>query len=317
LGRRLASNTVIVPAQGGFSADTRPATQLPHRWIEAKTEAEYKGTVVRLLTEMRLDGTIPFGWIADNTRWMRKPRTYSDMEAALENTAQTYRRQLWDNQDTYVEVWLEKEALAGVVVDITSEFDVPLMVTRGYPSVSFLHEAAEAIDNRAGVDSTASMFANIGRAIEAGKSQEDAIAGLLPMFMGGGKDVVIYYLGDHDPSGVDIARNVAQRLGEFANAYIDFRRVAVTEDQIAEFNLPTRPTKHTDTRAKDWIGGSVELDAIPVEDLRALVRDCIEEHIDQTQLEQLRTVEAEERDVLHRLMSREFVYLVRNGNGGS
>jgi hypothetical protein len=109
--------------------------QAVSRGVIAKTEGEYKSTVCRLLTDMRLDGVIPFGWIAENTRWMRKPRTYSSMESALENTASTYRRQVWDNQGAYVEIWLEKEALAGVVVDITSEFDVPLMVTRGYPSV--------------------------------------------------------------------------------------------------------------------------------------------------------------------------------------
>jgi len=255
---------------------------------------------------MRLDGTIPYGWIADNTRWMRKPRTYSSMEAALQNTAHTYRRQVWDNQYTYVEVWLEKEALAGVLVDITAEFDVPLMVTRGYPSVSFLHEAAEAIDDAA-----------LG-SVDTGTKDEQAMAlASRVLGLGGGKDVVIYYLGDHDPSGVDIPRNVEERLSEFASAYIDFRHVAVTDEQIDEFDLPTRPTKRTDTRAKNWEGGSVELDAIPVEDLRALVRDCIEEHVDQDQLAQLQTVEAEEREVLRRLMSREFVDLARNNGPAS
>jgi hypothetical protein len=245
---------------------------------------------------------------------MRKPRTFSSMEAALKNTASTYRRQVWDNQNTYVEVWLEKEALAGVLVDITSEYDVPLMVTRGYPSVSFLHEAAEAIAAAAGVQSFGGWLAEVAKAKEGGTDTMAAIDKVgLGVFLG--KDVVIYYLGDHDPSGVDIPRNVEHRLNEFADAFIDFRRVAVTEDQIAEFDLPTRPTKRTDTRAKNWEGGSVELDAIPVEDLRALVRDCIEEHVDQDQLDQLQTVEAEEREVLRRLMSREFVDLARNGGG--
>ena len=79
--------------------------QLTTQSVIAKTEAEYKTTVVRLLVEMRLAGDIPFDWIADNTRWMRKPRTFSSMEAALQNTARTYRRAPWDNQDVYVEIW--------------------------------------------------------------------------------------------------------------------------------------------------------------------------------------------------------------------
>lgn len=103
--------------------------QLTSLGVIAKTEGEYKSTVVRLLTEMRRARYVPFGWIADNTRWMRKPNTYSSLEQALRITAQAYRRSVWDNQDVYVEVWLEKDALSGVLYDVTEEFDVPLMVT--------------------------------------------------------------------------------------------------------------------------------------------------------------------------------------------
>ena len=95
-----------------------------------KTEASYKNIVVRLLGIMRREGDLPFRWIADNTRWMRKPSTYSSLEHALDNTIATYRRALWDQQDSYVEIWLEKDALAGVLYDVTAEWDVPLMVTR-------------------------------------------------------------------------------------------------------------------------------------------------------------------------------------------
>ena len=73
----------------------------------AKKESEYKNTVDRLLVRMRLAKEVPFGWIADNTRWMRKPRTFDSLEEALQNTARTYRRALWTEQDVYCEVWLE------------------------------------------------------------------------------------------------------------------------------------------------------------------------------------------------------------------
>src|SRR5262249_34644442 len=108
-----------------------------------KTEAAYKGIVCRLLAVMRRDGVLPFDWLSDNTRWMRKPDSYRSLASALRSTQEWYRRDLWDEQDVYVEVWLEKEAMAGVLAEVTEEWDVPLMVTRGYPSMSFLYSAAE------------------------------------------------------------------------------------------------------------------------------------------------------------------------------
>jgi hypothetical protein len=219
----------------------------------------------RLLTEMRRAGDIPFGWIADNTRWMRKPRTFSSMESAMKRTAETYRRCLWDDQEMYVEVWLEKDALAGVLYEVTEDWDVPLMVTRGYPSLSYLYEAAEAI-------------------------------------RGLGKPAHLYYFGDYFPSGVDITRAVEQGIRELApDAEIHFERVAVTPEQIAELGLPTRPTKRTDSRSKTFEGESVEVDAIPPRILRGLVSDCITRHVDPEVLEVVKVAEESERKVLAEL----------------
>jgi hypothetical protein len=239
--------------------------QLVSKGVIEKTENEYKQTVVRLLALMRRAGSIPFGWIADNTRWMRKPQTDSSLEAALRRTAEAYRRSVWDGQNAYVEVWLEKDALAGVLYDETASWDVPLMVTRGYPSLSYLHEAAEAI-----------------------KAQ--------------GKPTYLYYFGDHDPSGLDIPRKVEEDIRDFApGAEIHFEPVAVTAQQIEELGLPTRPTKKKDSRSHGFQGESVEVDAIPPGVLRDLVRDCIVRHVDQRALEVTRVAEASERQVLNRL----------------
>jgi len=251
--------------------DDHPATvrqvfyRLVTQGVIAKTEAEYKRTICRLLREMRLAGELPFGWITDNTRWMRKPTTYSSLEHALRRTAEAYRRSLWDTQEVYVEVWLEKDALAGVLMEETVKWDVPLMVTRGYPSLSYLYEAAEQI-------------------------------------RGCGKPAHLYYFGDYDPSGLDITRNVERRLREFApRADIRFERVAVTPEQIARWHLPTRPTKQSDSRSKGFEGGSIEVDAIPPRDLRGLARDCIEQHVNHRSLEVLQLAEREERAWLHTL----------------
>jgi hypothetical protein len=101
--------------------------QAVSRGLVPKSEAAYKSTVGRLLVEMRRDGTLPYSWLADGTRWQRKPSTYTGLSAFIERHQRAYRRDLWAESDTYVEVWVEKEALAGTIYDVTAEYDVPLM----------------------------------------------------------------------------------------------------------------------------------------------------------------------------------------------
>lgn len=253
-------------------ADQRPCTvrqvfyQLVARGAVDKDERQYH-TVARLLTEMRRSGRVPYGWITDNTRFMRKPESWSSLTHALDATRRTYRRALWDSQDCYVEVWLEKDALSGVLFDVTSEWDVPLMVTRGFPSLSFLHGAAEHI-----------AYVR--------------------------KPTFLYYFGDHDPSGVLIPQRTAARLRELApDAEIHFQRVAVTESQIELLQLPTRPTKRDgNAHAKRFEGESVEVDAIAPNTMRAMCRACITDHIDRAALEATRRTEQAERDTLARLL---------------
>jgi hypothetical protein len=227
-----------------------------------KLEAEYKGTVVRLLVEMRESGEIPFSWIADNTRWMRKPTSFTGVAACLNATAKFYRRNLWASMPIYVEVWCEKDALAGVLMEETEVYDVPLMTARGYSSISFLHSAAKYIESI-------------------------------------GKPAYIYHFGDLDPSGVDAARDIEAKLRRYApGAEIHFERPAVTRAQVEEWNLPTRPTKMTDTRAKKFVGTSVELDAIPAAKLREIARGRIERHVDQNHLALMRITEASEKELI-------------------
>lgn len=226
-----------------------------------KTEVEYKSTVCRLLVDLRRSGDLPYQTIADNTRWMRKPTTWDSWEDALNHTARTYRQSLWRDQDAYVEVWLEKDALAGVVVEATREWDVPLMVSRGFASLSFLHSAAEQI-----VDS--------------------------------GKPAFLYYVGDHDPSGVLIDRKIEETLRELApESEIHFERIAVTPAQIVEMNLPTRPTKKS-RHSRSFVGESVEADAIEPAELRYLVTNAITRHIDNVVYQAALREEQEARRVL-------------------
>jgi hypothetical protein len=227
-----------------------------------KTERGYY-VVQRQTLKLRRAGVLPYGWITDGTRLRLKPLTWSSTQAALENTAKMYRRDLWIDQDVHVEIWTEKDAIRGVVYPVTEEYDVPLMISRGYSSETFLHDTAEEIN---------------------------AI----------GKDSVIYQLGDHDPSGVDAWRDIQRKLLGFVDPGINlvFERIAVTPEQIVEMSLPTRPTKQSDSRAAKFAGESVEVDAIPSTTLRRLVREAIEHWIDPEQLRIARVAEESERQAL-------------------
>jgi hypothetical protein len=231
--------------------------------VITKAESEYRAVVVRQLTKLRLEGILPWSWITDGTRWMHKSVRYGSVEEALEATRRHYRRDYWRELDEYVEVWLEKDALAGVLFRVTDEWGVPLMVTRGFASLSYVHNAAETIERI-------------------------------------GKPTHIYYFGDYDPSGVEIDRNLERRLRQFApHSEIHFERVAVRREQIVEYELPTRPTKRSANHGHGLHeGGSVEVDALPPATLLQLVRDAIERHVDPARVAVLEVAEASERELL-------------------
>lgn len=196
-----------------------------------KTENCYR-LVGRQLVKLRRAGTVPYSWITDGTRWVVRQRAYSNLDQMLEDAAASYRRRLWHDQHVSVSVFTEKDAISGVIDPVTVKWDVPLGVLRGYASESFAYNMAEQIK-----------------------------ATRRPTF--------IYQLGDHDPSGLDAWRDFTAKVTAFfgdrpAGWPVHFQRLAVTEAQIEEYNLPTRPTKQKDPRSRGFGGsGSVEVDAIP------------------------------------------------------
>ena len=229
-----------------------------------KSEAAYR-LIGRQVLKLRRAGRLPQSWITDGTRYILKRDSFTSLDGMLDNAARSYRRMLWADQPADVQIFTEKEALTGVISSVTDEWDVPLGVLRGYSSESFAWSVAEA----------------------------------LPLH----KATFMYQLGDHDPSGVDAWRNFSEKVAAFApDADVTFIRLAVLPEQITLWNLPTRPTKRTDTRAKHFIGGSVEVDAIPPNVLRSIIRQAIERHVDADELAYTRSVEANERDMLHRMI---------------
>jgi len=227
-----------------------------------KSEKAYNA-VQREVLKLRRAGRLPYEWIADGTRWHIKSRSWSSVDQALDDAAASYRRALWHDQDVYVEVWSEKDAISSIVARITDQWDVPLMVARGFASESFLWNTASTISSH-------------------------------------GRPTIIYQLGDHDPSGLAAWNHVQTKLVEFApNIEITFERLAVTEQQIIEYNLPTRPTKITDSRAKNFVGESVEVDAIPTNILLPIVEEAITSHINERALEITLMAEQSERQGLY------------------
>ena len=170
-----------------------------------KTASGYTKIQAQVLS-LRREGSIDYGDIADMTRWMRKPQSFNGVEDALAATARLYRKALWTDADSYVEVWCEKDALAGVILPVTAKYDAPLMVARGYVSETFCYEAIAA------------------------RGDDD-------------RPYYVYYLGDFDRSGRDAARSLEEKLTRFADdagMEVVFEQLAVTERQINELDLPTR-----------------------------------------------------------------------------
>jgi hypothetical protein len=244
-----------------------------------KTEKGY-GAVQRRLLHLRRAHRVPYAAITDGTRLRLKPDSWDDVEQMLSDVTSSYRKALWNDQDAEVIIISEKDAISGVVYPVTAEYDVELCITRGYSSETFTHSIAQTV------------------------RRNDLR----------GKTTFIYQLGDHDPSGVDAWRSFGERVREFAYlrgtptvsrpARVEFERIAVTPEQIVQYSLPTRPTKGSDSRAGNFEGESVEVDAIPASTLRQIVRDAVEQHIDPESLRLTRMVEDSERDGLHALAGR-------------
>ena len=187
---------------------------------------------------------------------------------AVKNSYRSYR---WQEQDHYVEVMVEKEALAGILEPITRQYHVSLLVNKGYASASAMHEVAMRL--------------------EVQEDEED-------------KSCHILYLGDHDPSGIDMVRDIQDRLATFGR-HPEIERVALTYDQIKQYSLPPNPAKKSDPRAKRYYeqygNKSWELDALDPEVLSNVLETAIQGHMDLGRYNETIRREDRERKALSRL----------------
>lgn len=209
-----------------------------------KTEKEYKNLCIQLMN-WRRSRDISWGVFADNTRWRYGSRGNSSMETALRNAVENYRKNLWLEQPIFIEIWCEKDAIASILLDEAQQYGIQVFPLRGFVSATALYSVAE----------------NFKYQMEAGK------------------DVYVYYFGDHDPSGTEIDKSAVRNLKNDHNVEVNFERVAVLPEHIEEYDLLTRPSKKSDPRAANFEGESVEIDAMPMVVLRTMVQNCITQHI--------------------------------------
>lgn len=241
--------------------------RLESEGVIEKTEKDYDNLRAHL-TRWRRAGLLPWGVFTDNTRWHIGRETFGGMQEALERTVSTYRRDLWEQQDFYVEVWTEKDAIAGIVSNVADSFGVKTFVCRGNASLTSLYNAA------------------------------DTYRGMQER----GKRVAIVHFGDHDPSGLCIDASAVRALRDDFGVEVEFTRAAVTVEQITSLCLRTRPPKAKDSRAGGWVGGCVEVDAIPSATLKELVEHHIVRHIEPVAWARLRQIEDMERQTMRQTL---------------
>jgi hypothetical protein len=249
--------------------------QLVSRNIVPNTEKSYKG-VGKLVSDARLGGLLDWDAIEDRVRVPRTQSEWGGLSSLVDSALAAYRLPRWRGQQYYVELWVEKDALAGVLAPIAEDYHVTMMVNRGYSSQSAMHESA--LRFMRGMNQSWYDDAHT-------EAQTD-------------RDGVLFYLGDHDPSGEDMVRDIRDRMEMFGVHALDVRKLALTMDQIEQYNPPPNPAKVTDPRAGGYIAkhgdGSWELDALPPEVLAEIIRDGLESVVDHKAMDKI--LEKEERD---------------------
>lgn len=213
--------------------------QLVARGYIPNNERSYKN-VGSLINDGRLAGLIDWHSVTDRTRNLRSESHWDTPADVIASARYSYNLDKWKGQPNYVEVWVEKDALVDIVGQACSPLDTPYFSCRGYTSQSEMWSAAQRFIRQ--------------------KQREKRI---------------IIHLGDHDPSGIDMTRDIQERLEMFgADVYV--KRVALTMNQIQTYNPPPNPAKITDSRASKYIDQfgdeSWELDALEPKVITDLIK---------------------------------------------
>lgn len=218
--------------------------QFVARGLIPNKQSEYK-RLGSIINDGRLAGLIDWSMMEDRTRTLRTITSWGSPASIVDAVAKQYREDLWSSQLYRPEVWIEKDALVGVIERACRELRVEFFACRGYSSQSAQYEAGH----------------RFRRYMEAGQTP------------------VVFHFGDHDPSGIDMTRDNADRLSMFALDGVDVRRLALTFAQVEQYNPPPNPAKETDSRhasyAEQYGNESWELDALEPTVINALIRENV------------------------------------------
>jgi len=238
-------------AQQGFDLSLRQLYyQLVSKDLIPNSQKSYDrlGNVV---SDARLAGLLDWDMIVDRGRGTVANSHWDDPAQIIRAAVNSFRIDKWEDQPYHIEVMVEKQALEGVIVPTCSKLDVNFTANKGYSSQSFMYRKGKHLEEMARM----------------------------------GKKIIVLYLGDHDPSGLDMDRDVVERLRMFSSTHLDISRLALLPSQIRKYNPPPNPAKMTDKRAHKYIQvhGKVswELDALEPAVLSGLVEDAVKDFRDE------------------------------------
>ena len=244
--------------------------QFVARGLMENKQANYKN-LGNLISEARLAGQVSWTAIEDRTRNLQENSHWSDPGHAIRAVSYWFQIDHWKGQEYRPEVWIEKEALVGVISEICEELDVPFFACKGYVSQSEMWAASQR---------------------------------LLKHYQNNQWPVIIH-LGDHDPSGIDMTRDIFDRNDLFVPEVVKVERIALNMNQVEEYSPPPNPAKLSDTRADGYISKygseSWELDALEPRVMRDLIRDTVEGYRDDAVYGSVLEEEQEYKDILKRV----------------
>lgn len=262
-------NAIVEQYEGaGLSLTLRQLYyQMVARGHIANNDQEYS-KLGRLVNQGRLQGLISWSAIEDRTRSLKGLQTFETPESAVERVARSYRRDLWANQEWRPEVWIEKDALSGVIQGVCNRHRVDFFACRGHVSQSEMWRAGQRLAD----------------------------------YILKGQRPIIFHLGDHDPSGVHMTQDNRDRLTMFAGVPVMVVRLALNMDQIEELKPVPNPAKLTDTRAQAYVEQygytSWELDALDPSYIDRLIHENVD---------RLKDPDIWDRDLLREVHEREYL----------
>lgn len=258
------ANTIIAEYRAqGFELTLR---QLYYQFVSrdfiANNQREYKN-LGDIINDARLAGLVDWEAIVDRTRNLQSLANWETPADIIKACANQFRIDKWKEQQYRVECWIEKDALVGVIEGVCNDLDIDYFSCRGYTSQSEMWSAAMRLKG----------------------------------YQYNAQVPLILHLGDHDPSGKDMTRDITDRLSEFSGGDIEVKRLALNMNQVEQYGPPPNPAKITDSRADKYIeefgGESWELDALEPAVIAQLIRDAVVEVRDQDQWD--KAVAAEEK----------------------